>query len=73
MKGREEFNKLVRGGSSQLADKAKLEECERQMWLKKAKPPEPDDLRRTWLTKHLLRRSLAGINPAAFMWWCGLV
>ena len=63
MKGREEFNKLVRGGSSQLADKAKLEECERQMWLKKAKPPEPDDLRRTWLTQHLLRRSLAGINP----------
>ena len=62
-KGREEFNKLVRGGSSQLADKAKLEEYERQMRLKKAKPPEPDNLRRTWLTQHLLRRSLAGINP----------
>jgi hypothetical protein len=43
VKGREEFNKLVRGGSSQLADKAKLEEYERQMRLKKAKPPEPDD------------------------------
>ena len=43
MKGREEFNKLVRGGGSQLADKAKRDEYGHQMGLKKAKPPEPDD------------------------------
>jgi hypothetical protein len=39
VKGREEFNKLVRGGSSQLADKAKLEEYERLMRQKKNKTP----------------------------------
>ena len=39
MRDWEEFNKLVRGGSGQLADKAKREEYERLIRQKKKTPP----------------------------------
>ena len=41
--GKEGFNKIVRDGAGQLADKAKQEEYERLMRQKKTKPPKPDD------------------------------
>lgn len=37
--GKEGFNKIVRGGAGQLADKAKQEEYERLMRQKKKTPP----------------------------------
>tara|TARA_Y100001934_G_scaffold203226_1_gene239557 strand:- start:331 stop:501 length:171 start_codon:yes stop_codon:yes gene_type:complete len=40
---KEDFKQVIRAGSGHLADKAKLEEYERLMRLKKAKPPKPDD------------------------------
>ena len=43
VRDREEFNKLVRGGSGQLADKAKREEYERLIRQKKKTPPTEAD------------------------------